>query len=143
MADPLTITGTLIAVLQVTSAVISVCYDYRQGVTSASREVIQFSDQLNALKDVLEALLSLIENQKLENLSRLSTVSDLAKENGTLDGCRKELERLQEELTPEKGWRKIRRTLIWPLKEKEMRKTLDDLERFKSTIQLALSTDQA
>ena len=38
--DPISITGTLIAVLQVTTTVISICYDYRQGVSSASREVL-------------------------------------------------------------------------------------------------------
>ncbi|KAE8441531.1 hypothetical protein EG329_004877 [Mollisiaceae sp. DMI_Dod_QoI] len=62
--DPLSVTGTLIAVLQITTSVISVCYDYRAGIASASREVFQISESLNALKDVLEGLLRLIETSE-------------------------------------------------------------------------------
>lgn len=62
--DPLSLTGTLIAVLQITTSVISVCYDYRAGVASASRDVIRITDSLNALKDSLDALLRLVETSR-------------------------------------------------------------------------------
>ncbi|KAG4437222.1 hypothetical protein IFR05_007311 [Cadophora sp. M221] len=142
--DPLSVTGTLIAVLQVTAKVISICYDYRQGVSSASREVLQISSSLNSLKDVLESLLSLIENSKSDtSTSKLATVELLAKEGGTLESCQEELLRLKRKLEPETGWRKIRKSLVWPLKETEVRKALDELERSKSMMLLALSADQA
>lgn len=76
--DPISVTGTLIAVLQITTSVISICYDYRQGVNSASREASQISDQLNSLKDVMEALLRLVEKSESMNSSRLSTFELLA-----------------------------------------------------------------
>ena len=135
--------GTLIAVVQITTAVISICYDYRQGTKNASREVIQISDQLSSLKDVLDALLRLVENSESSDPSRLSTFELLAKSDGPLLTCKTELERLKEKLEPEKGWRAVRQTLVWPLKEGEMRKALSSLERLKSTMQLALSADQA
>jgi hypothetical protein len=138
--DPLSITGTLIAVLQVTTSVISTCYDYRSSVASASREVLQITESLNSLKDVLESLLRLIETTQS---GELSTVELLAKDGGTLQSCQAELERLKGKLEPEKGWRKLRNSLVWPLKEGEMRRALEELERWKSTIQLALSADQA
>ena len=141
--DPLSITGTLIAVLQVTSAVISICYDYRQGVKNSSREVIQLSDELNSLKDVLDALLHLVEKSASTNPARLSTFELLAKSDGPLLTCQSELERLKAELEPETGWRAVRKSLVWPLKDGEMRKSLGSLERLKSTMQLALSADQA
>jgi hypothetical protein len=138
--DPLSITGTLIAVLQITTSVISICYDYRSGIASASREVVQITESLNALKDVLEALLRLIETTQP---GELSTIKLLAKDGGTLQSCQQELERLRGKLEPEKGWRKLRSTLVWPLKEGEMRRAMELLERWKSTMQLALSADQA
>jgi hypothetical protein len=55
----------------------------------------------------------------------------------------KELERLRKEIEPEKGWRKVRRQLVWPLREGEVRKALAGLERLKGTMQLALAADQA
>ncbi|KAH9215941.1 hypothetical protein DL95DRAFT_445710 [Leptodontidium sp. 2 PMI_412] len=142
--DPLSLTGTLIAVLQVTTKVISICYDYRQGVASASREVLQISSSLNSLKDVLESLLNLIEDSKSEkSTTKLATVELLAKDGGTLESCQAELLRLRRKLEPETGWRKIRKSLVWPLKETEVRKALDELERSKSMMLLALSADQA
>lgn len=138
--DPLSITGTLIAVVQITTSVISICYDYRSAVASASREVVQLTESLNSLKEVLESLLRLIETTKA---GELSTVELLAKDGGTLQSCQAELERLRGKLEPEKGWRKLRNSLVWPLKEGEMRRALEALERWKSTMQLALSADQA
>jgi len=138
--DPLSITGTLIAVVQITTSVISICYDYRSGVASASRDVVQITESLNSLKEVLESLLRLIETTKA---GELSTVELLARDGGTLQSCQAELERLRGKLEPEKGWRKLRNSLVWPLKEGEMRRALEALERWKSTMQLALSVDQA
>ena len=138
--DPLSITGTLIAVLQITTSVISILYDYRSGVASASREVIQITEALNSLKDVLESILRLIETTKA---GELSTIELLVKDGGSLQSCQVELERLRVKLEPEKGWRKLRNSLIWPLKEGEMRRSLEGLERWKSIMQLALSADQA
>ena len=141
--DPLSLTGTLIAVVQITTAVISICYDYRQGTKNAAREVIQISDQLSSLKDVLDALLRLVENSESSDPSRLSTFELLLKPDGPLSTCKTELERLKEKLEPETGWRAVRQSLVWPLKEGDMRKALSNLERLKSTMQLALSADQA
>jgi hypothetical protein len=138
--DPLSITGTLIAVVQITTSVISICYDYRSGVASASRDVVQITESLNSLKEVLESLLCLIETTKV---GELSTVELLARDGGTLQSCQAELERLRGKLEPEKGWRKLKNSLVWPLKEGEMRRALEALERWKSTMQLALSADQA
>jgi hypothetical protein len=53
--DPLSVTSTLIAVLQISSALISICYEYRQGTKNSSREIVQIPDELNSLKDVLES----------------------------------------------------------------------------------------
>jgi hypothetical protein len=144
--DPISITGTIIAVLQITSSVISICYDYRGGVESASRDAIQITNELNSLREVLESLLRVVEKSQSNNGkdgSSLATFELLAKEGGPLMTCKTELERLKSKLEPEKGWRKMRSMLVWPLKEGEVRRTLDWLERLKGTMGLALSVDQA
>jgi hypothetical protein len=144
--DGLSAAASVIAVLQVTSAVITVCYAYRQGQKHFTREVIQLSDELNSLKDVLDALLRLVEKSESSSDSdesaRLATFELLAKPDGPLLTCQSELERLKAKLEPETGWRAVKRSLVWPLKEGEMRKALGALERLKGTIQLALSADQ-
>jgi hypothetical protein len=142
--DGLSAASSVIAVLQVTSAVISICYAYRQGQKHSSREVIQLSDELNSLKDVLDALLRLVEKSEAsDDTSRLATFELLAKPDGPLLTCQSELERLKAKLEPETGWRALKRSLVWPLQEGELRKALGALERLKGTMQLALSADQA
>lgn len=138
--DPLSVVGTLIAVLQLSASVISICYSYRQGTKGASRDIVLISDELNALKNVLEALLKLVEGS---NGSRLATFELLIKEDGPLLMCKVELERLKGRLEPREGWREVKRALVWPLEEKEVRRALGVLERLKGTMQLALSADQA
>ncbi|TVY84720.1 putative ankyrin repeat protein [Lachnellula suecica] len=142
--DPLSVTGTLIAVIQISSTVVSICYEYRQGAKNASREIVQISDELSSLRDVLEALLKLVERFEFSTSpARLATFELLVKPDGPLLTCQRELERLKKQLDPGVGWRAVRKALVWPLKEGEMKKALGALERLKSTMQLALSADQA
>jgi hypothetical protein len=141
--DPISLTGTLITVLQITTSVISICYNYRQGAKNASQDIIQISDELNSLKDVMETLLKLVEKSEPIDSSRLSTFEHLAKPGGLLLTCQAELEKLKKNLEPETGWRAVRQSFAWPLKEGEVQKTLLSLERLKSTMHLALSVDQA
>ncbi|KAK2756076.1 hypothetical protein FQN54_005483 [Arachnomyces sp. PD_36] len=73
----------------------------------------------------------------------MSTLELLAKRDGSLLRCQTELQTLEARLDPGTGWRAVGKSLVWPLKEEEMQKLLSSLERLKSTMQLALSTDQA
>ena len=141
-------TGLVTFVPQTNQADYVLLSQYRQGVASASREVLQMSSELNGLKDVLESLLHLIENSHPKSgdesmEEKLPTVERLAQKGGTLENCKSELERLRRQLEPQSGWRKVRRSLVWPLKEGEMRKALEGLERGKSAMLLAISADQA
>lgn len=147
--DPLSVSASLIAVIQITGSIISFCYDYRQSAKHASKEIVQISDELNSLRDILDSLLRLAEKAEVEGglngVSQLSTFQLLLKDDGPLWACRRELEKLKEKLEPkgEAGsWRGLKKVLVWPLKEGDVKKTLGMLERLKSTLQLGLSADQ-
>jgi hypothetical protein len=143
--DPLSVTASLIAILQISGTVISTLYEYRKGVKYASKDAAKIIEELNSLRGVLECLLSAAENEELvtEGLSRLSTFRQLAKPNGELERCKVDLLALNAELQPESGWKALRQALIWPLKETDVKNTLDNIQRYKSTLHFALSTDQA
>lgn len=64
MADPLSITAGIIAVLQVTSKVVSLCYDYRCGVKNGSNKMKQLIDEVASLRDVLESALRLADGDE-------------------------------------------------------------------------------
>jgi len=143
--DPLSITASLIAVLQIGGTVISALYEYRKGVKHASKDAAKIIDELNSLRIVLESLLSVAEKEEsaTERSSRLSTIQQLAKPNGELERCKANLVFLNAKLQPESGWKTLKQALVWPLKEAEVKNTLDDIQRSKSTLHFALSTDEA
>jgi hypothetical protein len=69
-------------------------------------------------------------------------VDILTGSDGLLETCRKKLTELQTELQPENGWRAVRKALTWPLKQDDLKNTLDDISKAKATSDLALSVDQ-
>jgi hypothetical protein len=145
--DPISISATLIALLQRTASLNSVCYDYRcglPGVASPSEsEAIVVADALNELKAVSEALLRLVETADGQGAAQFSAIRLLAKDDGTLQHVLKSLEALYEELEPEEGWRKTSGTLEWPMGEEEVKKFVDELKGFIGTMRLALTADKA
>lgn len=110
---------------------------------------MRISDELSGLRDILDSLLRLAEKSEGNGGTQLATFELLLKDDGPLWVCRRELEVLKGKLEIRErdgGWRarglERARILVWPLKEGDVRKTLDVLERLKSTLQLGLSADQ-
>src|SRR5438552_12640305 len=54
--DPLSITASIITVLQATNAVISICYDYSAAVNNFSWELPRVTGEVKSLRNVLETL---------------------------------------------------------------------------------------
>jgi ankyrin repeat domain-containing protein 50 len=157
--DPLSLTASLIAVLQISGTVISALYEYRTSVKSAASDAARIISELNGLRGVLESLLQAVEREDGgEDLnvigapgsaggSRLATVKALAQPNGELARCKADLEALCVKLGSHgaasvSGWKKVKRALEWPFKEKDVEKLLQSVQRAKGTMHLALSADQ-
>ncbi|KAF8249250.1 hypothetical protein K440DRAFT_598963 [Wilcoxina mikolae CBS 423.85] len=152
--DPLSVTASIIAVLQATNAIISVCYDYSTSVKGSSTELSRVTEEVKSLRNVLEAVAQLA--QKAESAdptagSQLPTLKSFCEPDvGQLAVCLVELNALKDKLAPP-DWsgqegskrRRLVQALGWPLKEGETKKTLENIERFKATLNLALTVDQA
>lgn len=151
--DPLSITASIIAVLQATSAVVSICNDYRSAAKSSSWEHSQVMKELESLRNVLENLAGLSSNKASIYGTSDSSLLMLTKLCGPSDGplrkCLSEMEALKAKLVPP-SWsgadgskrRALTQALGWPLKRDETMKTLETIGRFKATLSLALSSDQ-
>ena len=151
--DPLSVTASVIAVLQATEAVISVCHDYRSSVKGSSWEVPRVLAELRSLRNVLEILEELAHKAETSGSTKKSPLPALKSlcdpDTGILRKCSIELEELKKKLAPP-GWsglagskrRGLLEALSWPLKKGDTEKVLESIERFKSTISLAISVDQ-
>jgi hypothetical protein len=139
--DPLSVTASIIAVIQVTGSVVSAIYNYRTGVKNAPEEAAKIVKDLSGLSQILEKLLQLIEREGYAKVSRLPSLEDLVRPDGALESCRKTLERLNAKLQPEQGWRAVKQALIWPLKQEYIKSTLDEIATAKATLGFALNVD--
>jgi hypothetical protein len=149
--DPLSLTASIIAVLQATSAVVSVCYDYSAALKGSSWELLKVIDEVRHLRNVLETLERLARQERSPNVakSRLPSLRLLCEpETGLLAKCLLELNDLDKKLRPP-GYPpgSKRRALIqasgWPLKKGAVEKTLANISRLKATLTLAITADEA
>ena len=143
--DPLSLTASIIAVVQISGAVISLCHEYRTRAKGAVKEATRITEELKSLKDVLERLLKLAEVEAARGSSRLQTLQPFLEPGGTLPKCQEDLTALQlklAKLTPETGLKMLMRKLKWPLTEKEVKKVIEDIARSREAISFALIIDQ-
>ncbi|KAI0379596.1 hypothetical protein F5Y04DRAFT_290200 [Hypomontagnella monticulosa] len=156
--DPLSISASIIAVLQATNSVISLCYNYRAAAVNSSWELSRVIKLATSLRNVLEDLETLAsdttEDTRQGSISQLQTLRLLCRieagsERGVLIICLEELNDLQKKLSPP-GWvgpvgskrMALVQALKWPLKESDTKKALESIGRLRDTLNLALAADQ-
>ena len=140
--DPLSITASIIAVIQLTGSIVSAVYSYRRGIKNAPEGAVKIIQDLTGLSQVLEELLQLIERERSNKTSRLTSLEGLVGPDGPLESCQKTLQTLNRLLQPENGWRAVKQSMVWPLKKDYITNALDEIATAKVTIGLALTVDQ-
>jgi hypothetical protein len=140
--DPLSITASAIAVLQISGTIINLCYDYRSRIKNAAKEASRIVNELNSLRSVIDSLFVLLEDESKRKSAQHSALAKLAQSDGPLTRCITELTALQKKLELKEGWRATKAAILWPLKESDVNKVLHNIESMKSTVQLALAADQ-
>ena len=143
--DGLSAAGGVIAVIQISAQVYSLCQKYYLGVKDARQEIQRLSAELLTLQDVLHNVADLANSP---NAANLSAIASLSKPDGPTDQCAAMLRDLQTKLESTSGstnnpMRKYGlRALTWPLKIKELENALAAIQRNKSVFTLALAIDQ-
>lgn len=145
--DPLSITASIITVLQSANAVVSICYDYNAAVSGSSWELLKVIDEIRGLRNVLENLEHLTRHDAEDRLPSLRLLCEPG--TGLLARCLAELMELDRKLRPP-NWSgpasSKRRALIqassWPLKKGTVERSLVNIGRLKETISLAIMADE-
>ena len=151
-AEGLALAASVIAVVQITNSVISVCYDYSAAATGASWELPRLMSELESLRSVLQRLESIAKQAELPRAmhnSKAPTFKELCKPNGPLQLCSDEVKSLEAALkTPDwaTGFGPKRKALVqalrWPLKAKDTEKALKQISRLREILSFALTADQ-
>lgn len=142
--DGLSISVTVIAVVQTVGTVISLGYQYISSVKQAPKDVRELLGELGSLDGVLDTLQDYImANPQSLALEKLNVP------DGPLSGCLKELNGLHSRLKgtkladpkSAKDGTTILERFKWPLKDKETAQVIQRLERYKSLFMFSLTAD--
>ena len=138
--EGLGVASSIIAVIDLSAKVASLCYQYSVVVKNAKADIERLQREINQIKDVLEDV------QQLLNRPGEDCLPASRKLQQPLNGYCLKLNELKNELEPgntRKAMSRVGlRALRWPFKSNEVEKTISHLERYKQTFCLALQVDQ-
>ena len=147
MADPLSATASIIAVLQLTQEVLTGARKLYQGIKNASREVSELIEELTAFGVVLERLKVISHNAQqtaanggsnnLKGDGPLPMLKTMM-ENGALSSCYSELQVFKSKINENSRLKSVK----WPFQKGEAKIMIDRLRNLKSMLDTAISTDQ-
>ena len=132
--DPLSISASIVALLQLTATVIG----YTKDAIGAKRDRAQILEEMKALETLLKSLQKRCDQtpaqQGGEWLETLKSLKD------SFDSFKEVVEGLEKKMRPRLGWGKVK-CMIWSLQKADMKELLDSLERYKLLFNLALQND--
>ena len=134
--DPLSITASIIALLQLTGTVISYLNDIRDASEDQARCAIEASNAFSLLTN----LRFRVEGANPED-PWFKAVRALTVENGPLDQFKAALEQLASKVAPISGLRKVGEIFVWKFNKSEVTGILSRIERLKLLTQIALEMD--
>ena len=138
--EPIGLVGTLIAIVQLSGKITTLCLDYKVNVKDAPEDISRLLNEVRGLRGILERLVDLANTDAA--MVPLPSLQDAETKDGVLATCLTDLAQLATVL--EKGladtaskWK----ALLWPLRQKDVAKSVQQISQVKSTLQLALATD--
>jgi hypothetical protein len=134
--DPLSITASVIAIIQLTGTVVS----YLNDVKDAPKDCKDIKVEAANLYSLLIQLQCRLEQDDL-NLPWYATMQSLAVFGGPLDQYLEALKQLESKVVVNGGARKVRGALLWTFSKKAVAKILNRMERLKSLLAVALEMD--
>nr|CEG03949.1 unnamed protein product [Fusarium acuminatum CS5907] len=140
MAEALGVASSVIAVVELSVKVLSLCLQYSREVKNAKDDIERLRKEVATFKataDELKALLKGPHGKELKTSRQLvSVIEDGHSTLGKLE------QRLQPSTSRKAMSRFGMRTLKWPFESKDVEGTIQNLERCRGNISLALNIDQ-
>jgi septal ring factor EnvC (AmiA/AmiB activator) len=138
--DGLSGAASVIAVIDISAKITSICYQYAVDVKDAKNDIERVQRKVSDITHVLEKLKQLLDSQDKKRPSTTHGLSDSLKQ------CLRELEDMKAKLEPG-GTRKTMsrigiRALKWPFTSKQVDKIVSILEGYQQTFMLAFQVDQ-
>ena len=137
MADPLSVTASIIAVLQLTASVVR----YLNAVRGAAEERAKLVTEIGSTAGILHILKDL-SDRDADSESQLAATRSLCVSGGPLDNFKAALNEIAAKVSRGKRINNTVMGFIWPFQKGEIKEILARLERQKSLFGLALQGDE-
>jgi hypothetical protein len=138
--DGLSGAASVIAVIDISAKITSICYQYSVAVKDAKGDIERVQRKVGYIMLILEKIKELLDSRDKPRLSITHSLSDLLKR------CLRELGDLKVKLDPGKTHKTMSRigfrALKWPFTSKQVDKIVSTLEGYEQTFTLALQVDQ-
>ncbi|KAF7917816.1 uncharacterized protein EAE97_011954 [Botrytis byssoidea] len=134
--DPLSTTASIIAVIQLSSDIVS----YISRAADATRERMRLRNEVLGCESILQQLKDEANNTE-EGSKWTETIKTLEASDGPLGRLWAALSAVKIKLEPNNGLRKALLTLKWPFDQKEVEKIIVTIEHEKSLLGLALANN--
>jgi hypothetical protein len=138
--DGLSGAASVIAVIDISAKITSICYQYSIAVKEAKDDIKRVQRKVRDITHILKKLKLLLDSQ---DKTRLSSTHRLLE---SLSQCLRELEDVKAKLDPGKTRKTMSRfgfrALKWPFTSKQVDKIVSTLEGYQQTFMLALQVDQ-
>ncbi|KAH7111796.1 hypothetical protein B0J11DRAFT_190031 [Dendryphion nanum] len=134
--DPLSVTASIIAILQLSAKVLA----YLNDVRDASKDCTQCVVEILNLRGVLFNLKDRVEWGD-HTKPWYTAVQAIATKNGTFDQFKEALETLQTKITDGGRQGRAGDALLWKFRKEEIASILGRMERLKSLVEIALQMD--
>jgi hypothetical protein len=134
--EPLSVTASVIAILQLTAEVVK----YLQDIKDAPKECQQCAIEASNLLSLLINLRYRLE-QATNGDPWYTAIRALNIENGPFDQYKQALEQLLSKVIIQDGLQKIKRRVVWKFSKGEVECIFERMERLKSLVSIALELD--
>ncbi|KAF9775390.1 hypothetical protein IL306_006501 [Fusarium sp. DS 682] len=143
MAEALGVASSVIAVVDISAKVLSLCFQYSREVKNAKDDIEKLCQEVAAFQATTKELKALLEGPRGRGLKASQELVSTIKDGfSTLRKLEQRLDQHQPSTSRKVMGRFGLRALKWPFESKDVKGTIEDLERCRGNISLALNIDQ-
>ena len=145
--EPVSAVASVVAIYQLAAAISGLCFRYGQGVRQADKDADLIISEIDTFQIYLRTLKEILvkEDAATDGLERLQSLHQIVDgESAALKRCGRDLRILKAKLEKVQSEGRVQgaiRRLSWPLKQEEVKRTLDTLKRFTEAVDRALNVD--
>ncbi|KAJ4041197.1 hypothetical protein NW753_010605 [Fusarium oxysporum] len=140
MAEALGVASSVIAVVDLSAKVLSLCLQYSREVKEAKDDIERLRKEVATFEATAEELKALLEGPRGTELKASQQLVSAMEDGYTMLG------KLEQRLRPSTGRKAMSRfgvpALKWPIESKDVKGTIQNLERCRGNISLMLTIDQ-